>query len=110
MSNYDDYHSARKEAEWLTLRVKFYTLVVGVTALNLAFTILITFLGIFVAPEALLAFFFVILLAMVSCFAYAEYGQEFHMERIVRRKNEEEEREMSLNEAERIVNEFGKGK
>jgi len=111
MSRHDRaYYSAREEAEWLTLRVKFYTLVVGVAALDVALLVVIVFLGIFVAPEALVALMVVAGLAIVPCFGYSEFGEEFHTERIVRRRQEQEEREMSLSEAERIVAAFGKGK
>lgn len=111
MAKYNpDYYSAREEAAWMALRVKFYGLVVGVAALDVALLVLVALLGIFVAPEALLALMLVAFIAIVPCFAYSEYGEEFHTERIVRRRQQEEEREMSLAEAERIVNAFGKGK
>lgn len=111
MSKYDrDYYAAREEAKWLTLRVKFYTLVVGGAVLTFATLLVVVFLGIFLAPEALIALMVVMMIGMVPCFAYSEYGQEFHTERIVRRREQEEERKMSLSEAERIVAEFGKGK
>jgi membrane protein YdbS with pleckstrin-like domain len=105
-----EYFTAREEAEWLTLRVKFYTLVVGGGVLTVALAVLVTLLGIFVAPEALIALMVVMLVGIIPCFSYSEYGQNFHTERILRRRQAKEEREMLLAEAERIVNAFGKGK
>lgn len=111
MSKYNsDYYTAREEAEWLTLRVKFYTFVVGGGILTVASVALVTLLGIFVASEALMALMIVPFLALAPCLGYSEYGQDFHTERIVRRRQKEEEKEMSLSEAERIVAAFGKGK
>ena len=111
MGKYDtDYYSAREEAEWLTLRVKFYTLVVGGAALTAASLGVVIILSIFVAVEALIALMLVIMIGMVPCFAYSEYGQDFHTERIVRKRAQREDDEMKLSEAERIVAEFGKGK
>lgn len=118
MSRYDrDYYTAREEAEWFALRVKFYTFVVVGGALTLITLITVILLGIFVHPGALGALFGVVLLALSPFIGYAEYGEKFHTETIVRRREREAEVEakrkedkMSLAEAERIVAAFGKGK
>lgn len=112
-----DYMTAREEAAWVALRVKFYTMVVGGGVLTLGIAVTCIMLSIFLTPPAIIGILMCLMTGMLPFFGYSEYGQEFHTERIVRKREKEREQrtrqereEITLEEAERIVAAFGKGK
>lgn len=117
MRHDSEYYSAREEAEWLSLRIKFYTSVVLSTIVIVLMLMGSLALGIFVDPAAFVSIILPLGMIMIPAFGYGEYGQEFHTQRILRKREREAREEaqkakgeVSLEEAERIVAAFAKGK